>query len=133
VPAAIVIVDEFPLTDNGKVDFNALPAPQRRTAQYVAPRTPLEEELIEMWEALLGVPRIGVHDDFFALGGHSLLLARLGTEIQEAFGAEVPLRELFEAATVERMTEAILASQLAEVDADEAARLLAEVGQEERP
>ncbi|MBZ4423313.1 non-ribosomal peptide synthetase, partial [Myxococcus sp. RHSTA-1-4] len=104
VPAAISVMEALPLTPNGKVDRKALPSPDaERTEQapeYVAPRTPMEARLAALWAELLHVPRVGVHDDFFELGGHSLLATQLTTRLRDAFGMELPLRELFEAPTL---------------------------------
>ncbi len=74
VPSAFVVLEKFPLTPHGKVDRRALPAPETQAAQeYVAPRTPLEETLCEVWASVLPVERVGVHDNFFDLGGDSIL------------------------------------------------------------
>src|SRR3712207_7925149 len=77
VPAAFVALEALPLTPNGKLDRRALPAPEPARAQYVAPRTEVEEALAGIWAELLRVERVGAHDHFFALGGHSLLATRL--------------------------------------------------------
>ncbi len=101
VPAAIVVLDTLPLTPNGKLDRRALPAPDAVSAgTYVAPRTPAEEVLAGIWSAVLRVERVGAEDDFFGLGGHSLLGTRVVSRVREAFGVELPLRALFEAPTV---------------------------------
>jgi len=101
VPAAFVVMAAFPLTAGGKVDRAALPAPAWEAgAAYVPPRTPGEEILAGIWAEVLGVERVGVHDGFFDLGGHSLLATRVISRIRRAFGAEVPLRALFEHPTV---------------------------------
>jgi natural product biosynthesis luciferase-like monooxygenase protein len=110
-PTAFVFLDTLPLTPNGKLDRNALPAPDstRRdlASNYVAPRTPLEEQLTQIWAEVLGVERVGIQDSFVDLGGHSLLSLQLMTRIRETFQVELPLRALFESATVATLAEAI--------------------------
>lgn len=105
IPSAFVSLETMPLTPNGKVDRKALPAPEHGNpdadAAYVAPRSPVEERLAELYCELLKVPRVGAHDNFFLLGGHSLLATRLVSRIRETFGVEVPLRSLFESAVVQ--------------------------------
>jgi len=102
VPGTFVTLAALPLTHNGKLDRRGLPAPDggRTAVDYVAPRTPVEEVLAELWAELLGTERVGREDDFFELGGHSLKAARLAARISAAFGAELPLRALFQAPTV---------------------------------
>ncbi|MGW7201424.1 amino acid adenylation domain-containing protein, partial [Streptomyces chryseus] len=108
IPALFVPVDAFPLTSNGKVDRKALPDPEQPDARkamegpaYVAPRTVAERLVAQVWEQLLQVERVGVHDDFFALGGSSLILTRLAGALGKASGDDVQLRGLFAASTVE--------------------------------
>ncbi len=106
VPAAFVQLDAFPLTSNGKVDRNALPAPAQSalaTRQYEAPQGALECAIAAIWQDLLRVERIGRHDNFFELGGHSLLATQVVSKLRTALGKEVPLRALFEASTVESL------------------------------
>ncbi len=121
VPAAVVFLDALPLTANGKVDRKALPTPDRSGFEaenrFVAPRTPVEEMVAAMWVDLLGVPRVGVHDNFFDLGGHSLLATRLISRLRDVFTIEIPLRLLFESPTVEATAAAVteaLASLMAQ-------------------
>lgn len=102
VPSAVVRVESIPLTPNGKVDRRALPAPEAAAppTDYVAPRTRTEEVLASIWQDLLGIPRVGIHDDFFALGGHSLLGTRCAAQMYERLGVSVPVRIVLEAPTV---------------------------------
>src|SRR5271165_6058488 len=102
-PAAFVQMTKLPLTPNGKVDRKALPPPDQSRdagAVYVAPRTPLEEILAQIWKEVLHVDRVGVHDNFFSLGGHSLLATQVISRIRHAAGVELPLRHMFEWPTI---------------------------------
>ena len=104
VPSALVLLDSFPLTPNGKIDRQALPAPQwRAEVDYVAPRTPTQENLVAIWAEVLGLERVGIHDDFFDLGGHSLLATQLISRIRNHFQVELPLRQVFEYPTVAKL------------------------------
>ena len=111
VPQHVVLLDRIPRLPNGKVDRQALPAPDRSSRldkrQRVAPRTELEETVLGCMEQVLNLPGLGIHDDFFALGGHSLLAARLTTQLNRLFDVNLRLPTLFESPTVERLALAI--------------------------
>jgi hypothetical protein len=111
IPSSFVFLDRLPLTNNGKVDRRALPEPgaQRPDLEqkYAAPQTPQQKIIAEIWSQILGIERVGVHDDFFELGGHSLLATQVVLQMRNVLGVELPLRQLFEAPTVAAMSEVI--------------------------
>ena len=109
VPAVFVTLPAMPLTASGKINRLALPAPGPVEAAegFVAPRTQTEELLANIWAAELKVNAVGANDDFFALGGHSLLLTRIAARIREVFQIEIPIRVLFEAPTVSALAERV--------------------------
>jgi len=104
IPSAFVRLDKISRTANGKIDRRSLPDPEDVPADlesiYLAPRTPVEEELTRIWSQLLVLNRVGVNDNFFDLGGHSLLATQIISRVRETFQVELPLRELFESPTV---------------------------------
>jgi amino acid adenylation domain-containing protein len=119
VPSAWMVLERMPLTPNGKVDRRALPAPEgddAATEAYVAPVTPEEIAVAEMWADVLGKPRVGLHDNFFDLGGHSLLANQLVSRMQKRFGGDIGLRMVFEAPTVAQFAGKLLEMRLGSVD-----------------
>ncbi|HEY9856591.1 MAG TPA: amino acid adenylation domain-containing protein [Stenomitos sp.] len=128
VPSAFVTLDAMPMTPNGKIDRKALPAPDQSSLvqrDYVAPRTPIEQALAEIWADVLKVDRVGIHDHFFDLGGHSLLVTQVASRIYEAFGVSLAVRDLFMRPTVAALADLIFETMASEDD--EIALLLAEL------
>ncbi|MDP7042004.1 MAG: phosphopantetheine-binding protein, partial [Gammaproteobacteria bacterium] len=101
VPATYMRLEQIPLTPNGKVDRKQLPVPEWSADQeYVAPRNGVEEELAQIWADILSVEQVGIHDDFFALGGHSLIAMKLVSRVLESMRVELPLDRIFESPTI---------------------------------
>jgi amino acid adenylation domain-containing protein len=109
VPAFFVTLDELPLTDNGKIDRHALPAPAPVELEddHATPRTPTEELLSNIWTDILHLRRVGLHDNFFDLGGYSLLATQVVSRIRETFKVELPLRSLFESPTIAELGQSV--------------------------
>ncbi|MFN6563694.1 MAG: non-ribosomal peptide synthetase [Nostoc sp. ChiSLP01] len=110
IPRAYAILESLPLTPNGKIDRRALPTPETISfnyQDYVAPRSQLEELLAEIWAKVLGKEQVGIRDNFFELGGHSLLATVLTSRIRDTFQIDLPVRNLFEAPTVEQLAKYI--------------------------
>ena len=111
MPSAFVPLDALPLTSSGKIDRQALPAPeelrQRLADDYIAPRTQTEELLALIWAQVLGVERVGADDNFFERGGHSLLATQVISQVRQAFQVEIPLRNIFETPTIGGLAESI--------------------------
>jgi len=131
IPAELIVLPAIPRTASGKVDRSRLPEPTGaeagRADQYVAPRTPVEEELAEIWADVLSVERVGIHDDFFALGGHSLLGTQLISRVRKAYPIDLPLRRLFETPTVAGLASLIAEGLAAEIADEQMDTLLAEI------
>ena len=110
VPSAIVLLEAFPLAPSGKIDRGALPVPSFKNESelgFVAPRTPTEQIVADIWGQVLKQEHVGIHDNFFDLGGHSLLATQVISRLREAFKIELPLRSLFESPTVAQLVENI--------------------------
>jgi surfactin family lipopeptide synthetase C len=130
VPAAFVLLESLPLT-NGKLDRSALQRPgnQRpdlRTA-YVPPRNNIERSLSRIWEGVLVTEKVGIHDNFFDLGGHSLAAARIISGVIKQFQLELPIKALFESPTVAEMAAVITTHQGKQLTDGELARVLGEL------
>ncbi len=114
VPSEFVILNAFPLTPNGKVDRNALPAPDQTqrigTVAYLPARTPLEELVVDIWRDLLKIDQIGVHDNFFELGGHSLLATQVVARLRPLSSTTLSLRTFFDTPTIAELSATIQAS-----------------------
>src|SRR5579875_614053 len=113
IPAAIVLLGSLPLTANGKVNRHALPAPENerfeRDGRFVAATQPIQQQLVQIWEELLPVRPIGIQDNFFEIGGHSLLLVRLLGRIEQVFGKKIPTATLLATPTIEQLAHILTA------------------------
>ncbi|SDS42428.1 hybrid non-ribosomal peptide synthetase/type I polyketide synthase [Opitutus sp. GAS368] len=132
VPSAFVRLDRLPHTPNGKIDRRALPAPGHDRSEvettYAAPRSTTEEVLAGIWCTVLGLKQVGVHDNFFDLGGHSLLVTQVLARVRQAFHVGLSLRRAFESPTVAQLAAAVEAALVEEIQTlsdEEAARLVA--------
>ncbi|MCL2534052.1 MAG: amino acid adenylation domain-containing protein, partial [Nocardiaceae bacterium] len=110
VPAAVLVLDRLPLTGSGKLDRKALPEPEFEAAEFRAPTTPIEQAVASVFADVLGVGRVGLDDDFFALGGNSLLATQVAARLGAALDTTVPVRALFDASTVALLAARVSAS-----------------------
>ena len=131
LPSAFVLMDALPRTFSGKVDRSLLPAPGHKRLglgrSFLAPRTPVETELAAIWSQVLGIPEIGIRDNFFESGGHSLLATQLMSKIRTAFGIDLPLRALFNKPTVEGLSLVVTQMQLEQENQQELEHLISEI------
>ena len=131
IPSALVLLAALPLSPNGKLDRNALPAPNQYGAEFdktfTAPRTSIEETLASIWAEVLKLEKVGIHDNFFHLGGHSLLATQIVSRICNVFSIEFPLRTLFEIPTVAEIAAMIEQNQATRASDPELAQMLREV------
>jgi acyl carrier protein len=115
VPSVFIFLDSLPLSPNGKVDLKALPEPDTDRPElekaFLAPRTPTEELLAQIWSKVLKIDKVGVYDNFFDLGGHSLLATQVVSRVRDSFHAEILLRSLFEHPTVAGLAQQIEEAQ----------------------
>jgi natural product biosynthesis luciferase-like monooxygenase protein len=128
LPSAFVPLNELPLTPNGKIDRRALPAANAAQAtseeSYVAPRSALESVIATTWAKILGVERIGVHDNFFLLGGHSLLAIKIAAQLGKTFQMQLPVRRLFEQPTVAALAQVIAGQESKPGQSEKIAQLI---------
>jgi hypothetical protein len=131
LPSHYVFLEKLPITPSGKVDRRALPQPTRCQPsdgeEFTAPRTDLERQIAAIWKDILGTDRIGVHDNFFDLGGHSLKVVQVLSRMRTALQVDLPLRRVFEGPTVAEMAIGVLETFAEGLDAAELAGILAEV------
>ena len=131
VPSVFVSLDSLPLTPNGKIDRSALPVPEGTRPEldtpFAAPRTPVEKELSRIWAEVLSLDQVGIYDNFFDLGGHSLAATRVVSQVIKKFQLEIPLRSLFQSPTIAEMAAAITAHQANKLDPEDLNRILAEL------
>jgi acyl carrier protein len=133
VPSAFVPLKNFPLTPNGKVDRQALPSPDTARPDledtYVAPRTLIEESLAKIWAEVLRLERVGIRDNFFDLGGHSLLVTQVVSRLRDTFEVEIPLGDFFEAPTIADLAVTVTQRLAEETDGEMLTQTFAELKQ----
>ena len=131
IPTAFVTLDKLPLLSAGKVDRCALPDPGHARPElgtpHVTPRTAIERELWRIWTEVLGLGQVGVHDNFFDLGGDSLTATRVVSQVIKAFQLDLPVKSLFDSPTVAEMAIVVAQNQAKKVGQEELARLLSEL------
>lgn len=131
IPSAYVFKEEMPLNSNGKIDRRALMEEEQKgleaKATYQEPRTYIEETLAGMWKEVLGIERVGIKDNFFEVGGHSLMAAQIMARVKRNFGVEIPLRLMFDEPTIERLAISIVETQTEQLEDEEMAKILADL------
>jgi amino acid adenylation domain-containing protein len=131
IPSAFIMLGAMPLTPTGKVDRRALPAPGTERPDldtpFVGPKTHVENELIQIWTEILPLDQIGIHDNFFDLGGHSLAAMRVVSRVSKKFQLEVPLQSLFQSPTVAQMAAVIMQNQLKKLGDEDLANILVDL------
>jgi len=130
IPSGFVLLSQLPLTPNGKVDRKALPVvdvASRVSTEYVAPETETQKTLVEIWEEVLGIERVGIHDNFFDLGGHSLMATQVVSRVRQALAMEISITTLFKSSTIAQLAEFLVEQQLEQVDSNILEQILAGV------
>ncbi|NET45429.1 amino acid adenylation domain-containing protein [Okeania sp. SIO2B3] len=130
IPSGFVVLSQLPLTPSGKVNRKALPVPDNLSSvstEFVAPETETEKVLAEIWAEVLGIEKVGIHDNFFDLGGHSLIATQVVSRVRKAFAMEISVSTLFENSTIAKLAENLVEQQLEQVDSNILEQILAEV------
>jgi amino acid adenylation domain-containing protein len=131
IPSAFVFLDALPLIGIGKIDRRALPDPGKLRPDldsgYVSPRTPVESDLEQIWAEILSLDRMGIHDNFFDLGGHSLAATRIVSRVIKKFQLEIPLQSLFQSPTIAKMAAVIMENQARKPDQTDLQRILTDL------
>jgi acyl carrier protein len=130
VPSAYVVLPVLPLMPNGKLDRQALPAPDGSAVAsraYEAPMGEVEEAIAQIWQELLGLEQVGRHDRFFELGGHSLLALQVVARMHEIFKVEMSLMDIFENMTMAELAMSVGATQLSVYSQEDVSRFTAEI------
>jgi acyl carrier protein len=131
IRAAFIMLDSMPLTPTRKIDRNALPEPGTARPEmdrpFVPPRTAVERELAKIWCDVLSLDRVGIHDDFFDLGGHSLAVIRVVSRVVQTFQIELPVKALIDSPTVANMAVVIDANHAKLASEEELSRMLSEL------
>ncbi|AOX01050.1 hypothetical protein BJP34_17820 [Moorena producens PAL-8-15-08-1] len=115
VPSKLMVLSQLPLTPNGKVDRKALPVPDVASSvltEYVAPETETQKVLAEIWAEVLGIEKVGIHDNFFDLGGHSLMATKVVSRVRNTFNLELSLSKLFQNPTIAQLAEVLVEQEL---------------------
>ena len=134
VPTAFVLLETLPLSPNGKIDRRALPAPDQTRPElledFVAPRTPIEEVVAQIWAEVFALEQVGVFDNFLELGGHSLLVIQIISRLREIFPVTIPMSSFFGAPTVAELAAQLEAEAAkAQINLAEIARTVIQVSQ----
>jgi acyl carrier protein len=131
LPSRIISIDKLPININGKLDKKLLPIPdslgQLSKKEFIEPRTDLERDIALIVGGILGITKVGINDNFFEMGGHSILAIKVISEVREKYGADIQLKSLFENPTVEGLSEAVVAEQSNLLEDDDLENLLSEI------
>lgn len=131
IPNFFVHLNEFPLTENGKIDRRKLPTVEEVRQDikptFVAPQTPTEQFIAEIWARMLSVPQVGIHDNFFELGGHSLLAYQVISRLSEAYHLQIPMRAIFDAPTIAGLALSVTNMQMAQEDVHDLTQMIEQI------